>query len=307
MKKILIFLNLITKIISDNCEYYKIWCDKSQSCINIFENCECLNINCDNNCNIGYLKDHNNCNTCECIQHCPLTYNKLNNYLSPKITQISSCSIDKLEGYNTYQISLILNNDYLNNNIYAIFGDESNGPLPMIIPPSYQIEGVFGSNLGGVSDSILKLNPDSMYDSWLTIGIVDGDLDDKISSIGIDFDEWTNINGLNILNGAVFLMNPNEKIININEYIIGQFTILNNDNLNVILNAQGKNLLTNEAWSQYNIEFNLNNNNLIPNNCKIWFDGCNSCMIINNNINSCTSKECDTFNIPHCLINYESH
>lgn len=69
----------------------------------------------------------------------------------------------------------------------------------MLIPHSYQVDNIFGSNLGGISDEILKLSQYSKYDSWLTIGITDGDLDNKLSTVGIDFDQWSLNEGFLIL------------------------------------------------------------------------------------------------------------
>ena len=80
----------------------------------------------------------------------------------------------------------------------------------MYLPPAYQIDGPFDSNIGGVSPSIISIFPDSRYDSWMTIGITDGDKDNKLSTIGIDFNEWSETNSITTSNGAVFLLDPNE-------------------------------------------------------------------------------------------------
>lgn len=300
-------INLFTNIYSDTCNEFMIWCEKSKTCINLFDNCECMVSNCNLSCDTGFKKDTFGCDTCECNEICPIIYEECNDYVCPKVTELSSCLISNLNGYTTYLLSLVLNENSIARNVYAIFGDEANGPQPMIIPPAYQIDNIFGSNLGGISEQILTINPNSKYDSWLTIGITDGDLDNKVSTVGIDFNDWSLTNGLNILNGAVFLMNPEEIIVKGNEYVIGQLTVPNNPNLNIVVNAQGKKKVSSDAWAQFQIEFILNSNNNIPLNCEIWFDGCNSCTIINNHIDICTDLECKIESTSHCLRYITEH
>ena len=60
-------------------------------------------------------------------------------------------------------------------NIYAIFGDKIENNQRLIIPGAYQLQGPFRSNVGGISSDILSLSPNARFDSWLTIGITDGD------------------------------------------------------------------------------------------------------------------------------------
>ena len=235
IKKFISFLFYFT-ISKASCNNNELWCDKSHKCINLFENCECEFNDCNLDCFNGYEKDINECNICSC-NNCRMNFNDCDDIVCPKIVEISSCEFNSLNSYTTYELSLIINNDNAKN-LYAIFGDESNGPQPMIIPPSYQVDNVFGSNLGGISDEILKLSPYSKYDSWLTIGIKNGDLDNKLSTVGIDFNEWSLTNGLNIINGAIFLMNPDEITSKNNEYVVAQLTIPNNIDLNVILNDE---------------------------------------------------------------------
>lgn len=38
----------------------------------------------------------------------------------------------------------------------------------------------------------------------------------------------------------------------------------------------------------------------VPANCKIWFDGCNSCVVIRGKLRGCTSKSCTTTEAPMC-------
>lgn len=38
----------------------------------------------------------------------------------------------------------------------------------------------------------------------------------------------------------------------------------------------------------------------VPANCQIWFDGCNSCVVMRGKLRGCTSKVCTTQSTPSC-------
>eukprot|EP01052_Picozoa_sp_SAG31_P007910 SAG31_NODE_387_length_16403_cov_5.062071_11_plen_115_part_00 len=44
--------------------------------------------------------------------------------------------------------------------------------------------------LGGANPAFFKLKPEAEYDSWLTVGLTDGNSKNQISKIGIDFEKW---------------------------------------------------------------------------------------------------------------------
>jgi hypothetical protein len=54
----------------------------------------------------------------------------------------------------------------------------------MTIPPAFQAGTPFGSNVGGTDPTFWAYDPTARYDSWLTVGVVDGRSDGKLSSIG---------------------------------------------------------------------------------------------------------------------------
>lgn len=160
----------------------------------------------------------------------------------------------------------------------------------MIILPAYQSPpSLFGTNIGGIPDSIIRILPESKYDSYLTIDITNGNTDNELSSVGIDFDNWNEYSGLIITDGAVFSLQSNNNNINNNEIMIGQITLQNDISKTMTINIRGK--IDNEynTWAENNIIFNLqkppSTEINIPNNCEIWFDGCNSCLVNNNLLN----------------------
>ena len=314
-----------------------IWCPSLDRCINpLHELCRdisvnpeplCHEIRCSMFCDSGFQKDANGCDICKCSdvnspqadtcdleeQECPYSY------VCPKVTEITHCGEGGIEGYTTYQLSLLLKDGTGAKNIYALFGDSQNNKdgITIHIPPAYQEleNNIFNSNFGGVQQELIDIRPDARYDSWLTIGLTDGDPEHKLSSIGVDFDSWNNENALEITNGAIFLMDPEEKIIDGDEYIIMQLTIPNSVETNVHVNVQGKtnnnNQGVNGAWIERNVRFHISRptprENSIPNNCISWFDGCNTCSVTNGIKGGCTRRMCSSTSQPHCLSYSSGH
>ena len=93
----------------------------------------------------------------------------------------------------------------INSNIYAVYGD---GKDHMIVPEAYQTSNNIGANIGGINPLLLTYYTNSEFDSWLTIGVTDGNSLGTVNTIGIDFLQWDENNGLNIKDGAIFLNDP---------------------------------------------------------------------------------------------------
>lgn len=219
----------------------------------------------------------------------------------PKYTEISCNTQEGIDGYTTYKLSLDVQPNKNIENIFALYGDDHS--YSMYIPPAYQIDGPFDTDLGGISPSIISIYPDAFYDSWITIGITDGDKDNKLSTIGIDFHTWDDRNPIITDNGAIFLMDPTE-IISEKEYIIGQLTLNNNNDNYLVINVDGKKNVGHGAWSQSNVRFDFRSKSIsqLPDNCLVWYNGCNICYVNNNVIGECSDEVCDIHDNPECRI-----
>jgi len=131
----------------------------------------------------------------------------------------------------------------------------------MYLPPSYHYEEPYGNNIGGIQTFIIHSNPASFYDSWLTIGLDNGDPDHILQSVGIDYDEWTINKAFVSKDAAVFMLNPRQQLIKNNNYLIAQLTLVNTKDHTFKINAQGR--LTKEdtikerIWYENNIIFNI--------------------------------------------------
>ena len=293
----------------------------------------CPDVMCMMYCENGFLVDDNGCTLCSCLipttppeindippvpvsGECPIPPSYCDNeYACPKVTEVTHCSQDGISGFTTYRLSLVIHNPNVRN-IYAIYGDTQFGEHPMSFPPAYQGTSIYDSNLGGVAPEIVAINGDAAYDSWLTIGLTDGDKKNELASVGIDFNSWTADSGIYTTNGAVFLMDSDKDIVQEPEHIIAQITVQDDDVREVIINVQGKlhcdNCPIPQAWQETHIMFHLEkpqvaNPNVIPHNCLSWFDGCNTCSVNNGVLRGCSRMMCFTESNPHCLSFASGH
>ena len=280
----------------------------------------CSEVLCMMYCENGNQIDENGCNICACNdiileinteEVCPILFEPCDNdFVCPMVREITHCSEGGIVGTTTYQLSLIIMDENIKN-IYAIFGNSINDGYQMIIPSAYQVKNSFRSNIGGVSYDILSISPNSRYDSWLTIGVTDGDQDNQLGTIGIDFDSWDLNSPLIVNNGAVFSMNSDYSLNGLTEVVVGQLTIPSTISTQAIINVQGKLKYSENTWKQNNVMFSLNppinnqNNHLI--NCEIWYDGCNTCQVNNGIIGSCTRIMCFREDEPRCLRLMNGH
>ena len=231
--------------------------------------------------------------------------------------QVSVISVNGIDGYTTYELSLKLK-DHVKD-IYSIFGDLQAGE--MFIPNAYQ-ENPLGSDFGGVPAYHLQMNPALAYDSWLTVGITDGNGEGRLSSVGIDFSHWTDQESLVINNGAIFSLNPSPDhslLPDGHDYVVAHLTIPTNMNTNALINAQGNRKISSESdWSQTQILFDIGSSQIsghrrsqisdqaIDSDCVVWNDGCNTCQVRDGVQIGCTRMMCFRQGTPHCLV-YGNH
>jgi len=263
------------------------WCDELKACIN---------------------PDITECDVPINTVNCSPVYSECDNeYVCPKV-EILDCDNSGKAGYTRYRLSVVLKDNV--DNIFAIYGGRGGSdtePLvEMIIPPAYNVNGPYSSDIGGINPMFYTYNEDLMYDSWLTIGVTDGDRHNLLSTIGIDYSNWDVEHELDISNGALFVMDPLVNVVDGNEYIVGQLTLSDETPINhVELNIQGKfkdNSMGNH-WDQKRLRFTLETPNKVPKNCMIWFDGCNSCLIDRHGLitDECSDLTCNVLSNKRCL------
>lgn len=230
--------------------------------------------------------------------NCVSDYKSCDDIICPKITELTTCIDQTLNGYSTYQLSAVIN-DINILNIYAIYGDEGHD---LIIPPAYQ-SGIVNNNLGGISENIQNIIPETKIDSWMTIGITNGDIYDQLGSVGIDFNGWDQNNGILTTNGAIYVTDPQEILSDTNEYVISQLTLNNDEEYSIVVNLQGhyknEDVGLGHNWDYRSLRFIINSKN--NDNCRLWFDGCNICEKNNGILSQCTDLTCQQNRDSYCI------
>ena len=118
-------------------------------------------------------------------------------------------------------IRLTLALDSTQSNVYSSFGTTDG---TMSIPPAYQAAAPFGVDIGGASPAFFAVMAECEFDSWLTVGITTGDSGGALSSIGIDFDSWTETQGISASDGALFWMDPDSGPVG-SDIVLAQLTV----------------------------------------------------------------------------------
>lgn len=96
-------------------------------------------------------------------------------------------------------------------NVYTLYGQAG---APMQLPSAYQVATPFGVDTGGTNPSFWAIANNAAlgfaeYDSWLTVGLTEGDSSAALASIGLDFTAWAeSAYGYTCNDCAVFWMSP---------------------------------------------------------------------------------------------------
>ena len=124
---------------------------------------------------------------------------------------MAGCSVevvaaDGVSGYTTIQLKCELPDGAAN--VYAMAGTPETS---MRFPPAFQVPAPFGSNVGPTNAAFIAVNADVAFDSYVTIGLEGpATTAGALSSIGIDFNGWSESAGIETDDGAVFFMNPEQ-------------------------------------------------------------------------------------------------
>jgi hypothetical protein len=120
-------------------------------------------------------------------------------------------AVDGVPGHTTYRLYIDLGS--AETNVYTLVGTHFH---PASFPPVYQLAPPFGVNVGGPNPAYFPYMAGCEYDSYITVGPnptagVTGSagasfVRSGLSTIGIDFDQWTETSGVSFNNGALFYM-----------------------------------------------------------------------------------------------------
>ena len=141
-----------------------------------------------------------------------------------------------VQGYSTYRISIEFAADHVRD-VYALYGETGR---PLIVPPARQVRPPFGTDVGPTNPAFFALMPDAEYDSFLTIG-TDGPAltPGSLSSVGLDFSAWTETQGVQSEEAAVFFIDP-EHGATTEPVVFLQLTVPTGSTFRGQLSAQGR-------------------------------------------------------------------
>jgi hypothetical protein len=124
---------------------------------------------------------------------------------TPLVTPLVETVVaEGVAGFTTYRLSVLLGDVPFN--VHLIYGITDS---PIVLPPAYQSQN--GVNVGGVSPELFDALPTTQYDSWLTVGTTDGSV--VLSTVGIDFDSWTQDSGVSCENGLVTYLDEHALVL----------------------------------------------------------------------------------------------
>ena len=173
----------------------------------------------------------------------------LNVYVEPSV-EFQSTSVG---GHDTYVLTATPIGTAAS--AYTIFGSD----VSLVrLPAAYQVATPFGSNTGGTNPAFWAVaNNDAMgyaqYDSWLTVGITDGDPGGALSSIGFDWTTWTEAAAFSCNDCAVFWMSPD--LAPVGPTVVGQITVASGSSGSVNLGLQGRSAGGGTDWQAHNVAF----------------------------------------------------
>jgi hypothetical protein len=134
--------------------------------------------------------------------------------------------------------------------VYSLFGTAASH---MSVPAAFQAPAPFGANTGGANPAFFPFAPDAEFDSWLTAGITTGDDGGAISSVGIEFALWTEADGLEIADGAIFWMGPSSAPEG--DSVVAQLTVPAGSSGQMTGGLQGRSVGGDNAqdWQQFDV------------------------------------------------------
>ena len=156
----------------------------------------------------------------------------------------------------TYRLTVTVQG--LARNVYTMAGTVSS---PLAFPPAYQTPPPFGVDLGGVNAGFFSRENGGMvaardgvlageFDSWLTVGMTDASNPGALSSIGIDFDSWSDQQALQTTNGAVFWMDPDAGPSTMEgAVVVAQLTVREDASFTATMHMQGRSLFG-QDWQE---------------------------------------------------------
>ena len=151
------------------------------------------------------------------------------------VARVVSNATAGIPGRTTWELSIELGGTAAT--AYTIYGDADS---PMIMPQTWKCDcAPFGSDVGGTNPLFWPYHPDAQWDSWLTVGVTDGNAKGDVAAIGLNFTAWP-LREFDSDNGAVFWMDPGNPSAPSGKAVVAQLTLPSSDDLYASISVQGK-------------------------------------------------------------------
>jgi len=120
-----------------------------------------------------------------------------------------------------------------------------------------QTDPQFGVDIGGVAPAFFAFDAQAEFDSWLTIGMTDSGGESSQSAISVSpgaggadaVAAWSETQGIETANGAVFWMNPNDGPAGADPIVLAQITSAEGSGTASAM-LQGQNTDGSTDWTQ---------------------------------------------------------
>lgn len=161
------------------------------------------------------------------------------------------------QGYDTWRITATPSGTAAS--VYTVYGQED---APMMLPGAYQVATPFGADTGGTNPAFWPIanNPAtgySEYDSWLTVGLTEGDQSGALASIGVDWNAWNEHGGTRYScnDCAIFWMSPDSAPSG--PTVLAQMTVQSGGSNTFTFGLQGRARGGAADWRAHNLQVNF--------------------------------------------------
>ena len=168
----------------------------------------------------------------------------------PAAQVIDMLTVDTVRNITVYRLALQLD-PALASNVYRLYAEAEQ---QMTLPPAFQVDAPFGADIGGTNPLVWAFNADVEFDSWVTLGTVDGSSTGSIGST-VDFSAWTADAGLSVSEGSVEWVNP--ALAPNGTAVIAQISVPTGSSFTARFNARGQSPDGAEDWSAPGLVFSV--------------------------------------------------
>eukprot|EP01043_Picozoa_sp_COSAG02_P022592 COSAG02_NODE_1179_length_14040_cov_8.036439_1_plen_1312_part_00 len=156
-----------------------------------------------------------------------------------------------ISGYQTWRVIATPSGSAAN--VYTVYGQAG---APMQLPSAYQVAAPFGADTGGTNPAFWAVSSEAQYDSWITVGLTNGDSSSSLASIGLDFNSWADSDYAYTCDDcAVFWMAPDSAPSG--DTTLAQFTVRSGSTSQATFGLQGRSRGGAHDWQAHGMQVTI--------------------------------------------------